>query len=248
MTKALDTPLVRIVDDDAEQLKSLAFLLRMGGWEVMTYQSAAAFLEMDDPRRSGCLLLDHRMPNMTGMELHETLVERGSLLPVIFLSAHGDIPMAMQAVHRGAMDFLVKPAAPEVLLAAVEKAVKKNLADIAAEAGQVDLAQKAALLTERELEVARLVAKDCSISKSPIDCLFHCRPLNSIAAMRQESWACGRLSQWPRHWRWQGFLPRPTKREVRHDDFPQKARWSGGAVASFCCCLHAFLRSEGFGA
>lgn len=84
MTKALDTPLVRIVDDDAEQLKSLAFLLRMGGWEVMTYQSAAAFLEMDDPRRSGCLLLDHRMPNMTGMELHETLVERGSLLPVIF--------------------------------------------------------------------------------------------------------------------------------------------------------------------
>ena len=155
MTKALDTPLVRIVDDDAEQLKSLAFLLRMGGWEVMTYQSAAAFLEMDDPRRSGCLLLDHRMPNMTGMELHETLVERGSLLPVIFLSAHGDIPMAMQAVHRGAMDFLVKPAAPEVLLAAV----KKNLADIAAEAGQVDLAQKAALLTERELEVARLVAQ-----------------------------------------------------------------------------------------
>ena len=142
MTKALDTPLVRIVDDDAEQLKSLAFLLRMGGWEVMTYQSAAAFLEMDDPRRSGCLL-----------------VERGSLLPVIFLSAHGDIPMAMQAVHRGAMDFLVKPAAPEVLLAAVEKAVKKNLADIAAEAGQVDLAQKAALLTERELEVARLVAQ-----------------------------------------------------------------------------------------
>ena len=145
MTKALDTPLVRIVDDEAEQLKSLAFLLRMGGWEVMTYQSAAAFLEMDDPRRSGCLLLDHRMPNMTGMELHETLVERGSLLPVIFLSAHGDIPMAMQAVHRGAMDFLVKPAAPEVLLAA--------------EAGQVDLAQKAALLTERELEVARLVAQ-----------------------------------------------------------------------------------------
>lgn len=102
---------------------------------------------------------DHRMPNMTGMELHETLVERGSLLPVIFLSAHGDIPMAMQAVHRGAMDFLVKPAASEVLLAAVEKAVKKNLADIAAEAGQVDLAQKAALLTERELEVARLVAQ-----------------------------------------------------------------------------------------
>ena len=142
--------LVRIVDDDAEQLKSLAFLLRMGGFEVMTYQSAQAFLEMDDPRKPGCLLLDHRMPGMTGMELQAELVERGSLLPVIFLSAHGDIPMAMQAVHRGAMD---------VLIAAVEKAVKKSFEDLAADAGQADLAEKAATLTDRELEVARLVAQ-----------------------------------------------------------------------------------------
>lgn len=151
--------LVRIVDDDAEQLKSLAFLLRMGGFEVMTYQSAQAFLEMDDPRKPGCLLLDHRMPGMTGMELQAELVERGSLLPVIFLSAHGDIPMAMQAVHRGAMDFLVKPAAPDVLIAAVEKAVKKSFEDLAADAGQADLLKKAAALTDRELEVARLVAQ-----------------------------------------------------------------------------------------
>ena len=158
MTENKDA-LVRIVDDDAEQLQSLAFLLRMGGFEVMTYQSAQAFLEMDDPRKPGCLLLDHRMPGMTGMELQAELVERGSLLPVIFLSAHGDIPMAMQAVHRGAMDFLVKPAAPDVLIAAVEKAVKKSFEDLAADAGQADLAEKAATLTDRELEVARLVAE-----------------------------------------------------------------------------------------
>ena len=158
MTENKDA-LVRIVDDDAEQLKSLAFLLRMGGFEVMTYQSAQAFLEMDDPRKPGCLLLDHRMPGMTGMELQAELVERGSLLPVIFLSAHGDIPMAMQAEHRGAMDFLVKPAAPDVLIAAVEKAVKKSFEDLAADAGQADLAEKAATLTDRELEVARLVAE-----------------------------------------------------------------------------------------
>ncbi len=157
MTENKDA-LVRIVDDDAEQLKSLAFLLRMGGFEVMTYQSAQSFLEMDDPRKPGCLLLDHRMPGMTGMELQAELVERGSLLPVIFLSAHGDIPMAMQAVHRGAMDFLVKPAAPDVLIASVEKAVKKSFEDLAADAGQADLAEKAATLTDRELEVARLVA------------------------------------------------------------------------------------------
>ena len=158
MTENKDA-LVRIVDDDAEQLKSLAFLLRMGGFEVMTYQSAQAFLEMDDPRKPGCLLLDHRMPGMTGMELQAELVERGSLLPVIFLSAHGDIPMAMQAVHRGAMDFVVKPAAPDVLIAAVEKAVKKSFEDLAADAGQADLAEKAATLTDREFEVARLVAE-----------------------------------------------------------------------------------------
>ena len=157
MTENKDA-LVRIVDDDAEQLKSLAFLLRMGGFEVMTYQSAQSFLEMDDPRKPGCLLLDHRMPGMTGMELQAELVERGSLLPVIFLSAHGDIPMAMQAVHRGAMDFLVKPAAPDVLIASVEKAVKTSFEDLAADAGQADLAEKAATLTDRELEVARLVA------------------------------------------------------------------------------------------
>ena len=159
MTNGTETALVRLVDDDAEQLKSLAFLLRMAGFEVMAYQSAASLLELDDPRRPGCLVLDHRMPGMTGMELQQELVERGSLLPIIFLSAHGDIPMAMQAVHRGAMDFLVKPAAPDVLIAAVEKAVKKSFEDLAADAGQSDLAQKAASLTERELEVARFVAE-----------------------------------------------------------------------------------------
>lgn len=151
--------LVRLVDDDAEQLKSLAFLLRMAGFEVMTYQSAQALLEMDDPRRPGCLVLDHRMPGMTGMELQAELVERGSLLPVIFLSAHGDIPMAMQAVHRGAMDFLVKPADPEVLIQTVEKAIEKSRADLAADAGQADLARRVATLTEREIEVARLVGE-----------------------------------------------------------------------------------------
>ncbi|WP_295479394.1 response regulator transcription factor [Sutterella sp.] len=159
MTNGTETALVRLVDDDAEQLKSLAFLLRMAGFEVMAYQSAASLLELDDPRRPGCLVLDHRMPGMTGMELQQELVERGSLLPIIFLSAHGDIPMAMQAVHRGAMDFLVKPAAPEQLIAAVERAIKKSFEDLAADAGQSDLAQKAASLTERELEVARLVAE-----------------------------------------------------------------------------------------
>ena len=150
-------PLVRIVDDDEELLRSTAFLIRMAGFDVLTYSSAISFLSMDDPTRPGCLLLDHRMPGMTGMELQETLVERGETIPVIFLSAHGDIPMAMQAVHRGALDFLVKPVDPEVLVAAVKKAVQKSLDEVrtADESAQVQAATER--LTERELEVAQLV-------------------------------------------------------------------------------------------
>ena len=96
---------------------------------------------------------------MTGMELQETLVERGETIPVIFLSAHGDIPMAMQAVHRGALDFLVKPVDPEVLVEAVRKAVQKSLDEVrtADESAQVQAATER--LTERELEVAQLVAQ-----------------------------------------------------------------------------------------
>lgn len=152
-------PLVRIVDDDEELLRSTAFLIRMAGFDVLTYSSALTFLSMDDPTRSGCLLLDHRMPGMTGMELQETLVERGETLPIIFLSAHGDIPMAMQAVHRGALDFLVKPVDPEVLVEAVKKAVHKSLDEVrtADESAQVQAATER--LTERELEVAQLVAE-----------------------------------------------------------------------------------------
>lgn len=93
------------------------------------------------------------------MELQETLVERGETIPVIFLSAHGDIPMAMQAVHRGALDFLVKPVDPEVLVEAVRKAVQKSLDEVrtADESAQVQAATER--LTERELEVAQLVAQ-----------------------------------------------------------------------------------------
>lgn len=156
---AAPAPLVRIVDDDRELLRSAAFLIRMAGFEVCTYESAAVFLAEDDPLRPGCILLDQRMPGMTGLELQEALVERGDSAPIIFLSAHGDIPMAMQAVHRGAMDFLVKPADPEVLIAAVKKAVEKSLADAKAAGEESRIMELTKTLTERELQVAQLVAQ-----------------------------------------------------------------------------------------
>ena len=99
------------------------------------------------------------MPGMTGLELQEALLEKGSTTPIIFLSAHGDIPMAMQAVHRGAMDFLVKPADPEVLVAAVKKAVETSIAEAQAADETEKVQNFVESLTERELEVARLVAE-----------------------------------------------------------------------------------------
>ena len=156
-TKTDPIALVRIVDDDPELLKSAAFLIRMAGYDVLTYESAASFLALDDGLRPGCIILDQRMPGMTGLELQEALLEKGSTTPIIFLSAHGDIPMAMQAVHRGAMDFLVKPADPEVLVAAVKKAVEKSIAEAQAADETEKVQNFVESLTERELEVARQI-------------------------------------------------------------------------------------------
>ena len=151
----MTTMLVRLVDDDEELLKSTAFLLRMAGFDVLTYASAESFLELDDATRPGCLVLDQRMPGMTGMELQEAMVERSETLPIIFLSAHGDIPMA---VHRGAEDFLVKPADPQVLIEAVRKACEKSI-EAASEGAETDAVELISQLTARERDVAEGVAK-----------------------------------------------------------------------------------------
>lgn len=150
-------PLIRIIDDDRELLKSTSFLLRMAGYDVLTYTSAQSFLEMNDGEVPGCILLDHRMPHMTGMELQEKLNEQHCTLPIIFLSAHGDIPMAMQAVHRGACDFLVKPVDPTVLIQTIERVLQEH--ENESHPLSHDQAQeKLSILSERRLQIAQLVA------------------------------------------------------------------------------------------
>lgn len=153
------TPLVRIVDDDIELLKSMTFLIEMAGFEVQTYSDATSFLRFDDATRPGCILLDQRMPGLTGLEVQEILVERSTTLPIIFISAHGTIPMAMQAVHRGAMDFLEKPVDTDVLLNAIERAMEKCLEEYQQAGDSQRLKEAVESLTERELEVAHLVSK-----------------------------------------------------------------------------------------
>ncbi|MGN1149599.1 MAG: response regulator transcription factor, partial [Sutterella sp.] len=126
MTKMM--PLVRIVDDDAPFRTSQAMLLRMSGRDVAEYATAQEFLARDDSSRPGCLILDVRMPGMTGLELQQALEMTGSTLPVIFLTGHGDVSMAVHTMRHGAADFLEKPVMPAVLFASVERACRRSMA------------------------------------------------------------------------------------------------------------------------
>ena len=150
---------VRIVDDEETVRKSVAFVLRLIGLDVRLYESAEQFLEFDDSQRPGCVVLDIRMPGMNGMQLHKRLLEEGNDLPVLFLTGHGDIDMAVTALKRGAGDFLQKPSDPEKLQTVVRRLVDEN---INAHKRKADIAQKRRkydLLTQREKDVVNLVCQ-----------------------------------------------------------------------------------------
>ena len=156
----IQTPLVRLVDDDTFFCTSQKFLLQTRGWQVAVYNSARAFLEEDDRTRPGCILLDVRMPDMTGLELQLELEARESTLPVIFLTGHGDISMAVRTMQHGAASFLEKPVEPIKLLETVANAVE---ADMAAYRQRLEVAENRAVfdqLTPREKEIIRFAALD----------------------------------------------------------------------------------------
>lgn len=155
----LYSPLARIIDDEETVRNSEAFMLRMGGINAVAYESAEEFLARDDLRHPGCLVLDVRMPGMSGIELQHEMKLRGDTLPIIFISAHGDIDMAVKTMKDGADDFLSKPVTPERLLDAIEKAVKRD-ARIRTESAALEQARAAfRRLSAREQEVAMGVAR-----------------------------------------------------------------------------------------
>ncbi len=149
-------PLVRLVDDDVEFLRSQKFFLETFLPEVRTWESAEAFLAEDDLTRPGCLVLDIRMSGMSGLELQRLLEMRRSTLRIIFLSAHGDIGTAVHAMRHGALDFLEKPVEPEVLLEKVRKAVDDSMNDFAHEREIHQIEARLLSLTGREREVLDL--------------------------------------------------------------------------------------------
>lgn len=153
------TPIVRLVDDDEHLLKAQSTFLRMANLEVKTYSSAMQFLEEDDLSIPGCLILDVRMPRMSGIELQAEMKRRNLDLPIIFLSAHGDIEMAVEAVQRGAKTFLTKPPSLEKLISVIEESIAENVAHKKLESEYHELENIWGKLTPAEQQVAEMVAK-----------------------------------------------------------------------------------------
>jgi FixJ family two-component response regulator len=154
---AMDRPLVYVVDDDDAFRDSLRWLLESGGYRVEAYESAESFLDVCQPVGGACLVLDVRMHGKTGLELQQELRHRAVNLPVIFVTGHGDVPMAVNALKNGAFDFIEKPFKDEVLLALIGKAVEAQAAARFDEVQRQTTATRLATLTPREREIMERV-------------------------------------------------------------------------------------------
>jgi two-component system response regulator FixJ len=154
-----DPATVFVVDDDEAVRASLKLLLKTLGLPAQTYASAQEFLATFDERRGGCLVLDIRMPGMSGLELQEELNTRGAMLPIIFITGHGDVPMAVEAMQRGAMDFLQKPFRDQDLLDRISEALAKDRAGRELLGNRERIRARVAALTPREREVMALVTQ-----------------------------------------------------------------------------------------
>ena len=151
--------IVRIVDDDVSFLRAVARMLRASGFVVKTFASAVEFLARPELDVPGCVLVDLHMPGLSGLDLQEALAKAGHMLPVIFLSGQGDIPTTVQAMRRGAEDFLTKLAPREELIDAVKRALTRDANERAERARLESLRARFSVLTPRELEVLKHVVR-----------------------------------------------------------------------------------------
>jgi two-component system, LuxR family, response regulator FixJ len=158
MNPASKTATVYVVDDDRSVRESLSSLLRSVGMKVQTCDSPAAFLALPTHEHYACLVLDVRMPGMNGLELHQTMLLKGLNMPVIFITGHGDVPLAVKAMRGGAIDFLNKPFSDTELLAAVDFALAKQH-EVQGEQDALDvLRRRHDSLTPRERQILEAVS------------------------------------------------------------------------------------------
>lgn len=150
-------PTIYIVDDDDGMRRALTVLMSTVGYNAIAFERPAEFLQKLDPNQPGCLVLDVRMPEMSGLEVQQQLNRSGSMLPVILITGHGDIPMAVQAMKDGAFDFLQKPFRDQDLLDRINAAIKQDAENREMVQRHADLRRRSESLTPREREVMALV-------------------------------------------------------------------------------------------
>ena len=152
-------PVIMVVDDDAGVRSAMRALLKSVGLDSQLYNSAQEFLSAYHPGQPGCLVLDIRMPGMSGLELQQQLNLRGAVIPIIFMSGHGDIPMAVEAMQHGAFDFLQKPFRDQDLLDRIQRAIVKDAERRAALGEHARIQTHLDTLTAREREVLDLMTQ-----------------------------------------------------------------------------------------
>jgi FixJ family two-component response regulator len=153
------TPIVFVVDDDVSVRESLELLIRCAGWQPEIFASAQAFLARPPDETPSCLLLDIELPGLNGLELQERMAAEHSAMPIIFITGHGDIPRTVRAMKAGAVEFLTKPLADDMLLPAIRRAIERSGEALGQAAELKRLRARYASLTRREREVmTRVVA------------------------------------------------------------------------------------------
>ena len=151
------TPIVFVVDDDISVRESLELLIRFAGWQPETFASAEEFLARPRPLGPSCLVLDVSLPDLNGLDLQKLIAPDRSEMPIIFITGHGDVPMTVQAMKAGAVEFLTKPFDDDVLLTAIRHAIERSSAALGDKGEIQALRGRYASLTPREQEVMRLV-------------------------------------------------------------------------------------------
>lgn len=153
------TDMVFVIDDDESIREALKSLIRSVGLNVETFASAQEFLQSSRPDVPACLILDVRMPGLSGLDLQRELAEANIYLPIIFITGHGDIPMSVRAMKAGAVEFLTKPFRDQDLLDAIQQALERDRRMRSQQAGSAELRNRYQSLTPREAEVFALVVK-----------------------------------------------------------------------------------------
>ncbi|MBR1174694.1 response regulator transcription factor [Bradyrhizobium sp. KB893862 SZCCT0404] len=151
--------IIHVVDDDASYLSAIQQVLEASGYRVATYASAQQLLDQQPDKRKGCILLDVRMPGMSGLELQSRLTERGSTLPIIFLTAYQDVGITVKAIKAGADDFLIKPVASQDLLGAIARAIARHKNERALDGELETLRGRLSTLTTRQRQVFEIIVQ-----------------------------------------------------------------------------------------